>query len=171
MNAGYEPLKVVSWQRAIVLWFQEKVDILEYHTHEVRSSSRSFRLPSVLLLRQYIKPSFSRTVRLSRQNIFLRDQYRCQYCHEVFAKKYLTVDHVIPISKGGRNSWENLVTACAGCNNKKADKTPRQAGFKLLQKPVKPSWLLSEGMVSPYATVPSAWRDYLSNLNLLPSGP
>lgn len=165
LNAGYEPLKVVSWQRAIILWFQEKVDILEYHAQEIRSASRSFRLPSVLLLKQYIKPSFSRSVRLSRQNIFLRDENRCQYCYQVFAKKHLTVDHVLPLSKGGKNTWENLVTACGKCNNRKADRTPQEADMKLYKKPIKPKWPITENVSLTFSSVPSAWRGYLSSLS------
>ena len=155
----------MSWQKAVVLWFQEKVDILEYHTQEVRSPSRKIRLPSVLILRRYIRPTFCRTVRLSRQNLFIRDEYRCQYCHDVFAKKNLTIDHVQPQSKGGGNSWKNLVTACSKCNCKKADRTPAQAGMRLYKNPVRPKWPLSEGNVATSRGMPNEWRSYLSNLS------
>ena len=165
LNAGYEPLKVISWQRAIILWFQEKVDILEYHEISVNSPSQAFRLPSVLILRKYIKPQFNRTVRLSRQNIFLRDEYRCQYCCKVFPKKSLTLDHVHPVSKGGQHTWENVVTACSACNNKKADRTVSQMGLKLYKKPVEPKWPLADERLSFNEHVPLLWKNYLSSLS------
>lgn len=159
----------MSWQRAIILWFQEKVDVLEYHDVKVSSTSQSFSLPSVLILRKYIRPRFNNGVRASRQNIFLRDEYRCQYCYKPFAKKLLTVDHVHPISRGGQNTWENMVAACSKCNNKKANRTPREAGMKLYKKPVQPNWPLSDENLSPRRFMPEQWRDYLVGLDWLKS--
>jgi 5-methylcytosine-specific restriction endonuclease McrA len=161
LNSGYEPIKVVNWRKAIVLWFQDKVEVLEFHTASVRSARQSFQLPAVMRLKQYIKPYLSLSVRLSRQNIFLRDSHVCQYCHEKFSEKRLTIDHVVPLSKGGKHEWTNVVTACSSCNNRKGDKTPDKVGFKLLNRPEKPRWLPNRDLDLEGNRLPSAWRPYL----------
>ncbi|NJM10320.1 MAG: HNH endonuclease, partial [Bdellovibrionaceae bacterium] len=125
----------------MILWFQDKVEVLEFHTVSVRSPSRSYQLPAVIRLKTYHRPYLSLTVRLSRQNIFLRDNHICQYCYNKFTEKKLTVDHVIPLSKGGRHEWTNVVTACSQCNNRKGDKSPEKANLRLLKRPEKPRWL------------------------------
>ena len=102
------------------------------------------------------------TVRLSRQNIFLRDSHTCQYCHHKFSEKKLTIDHVIPLSKSGRHEWTNVVTACSGCNNRKGDKTPEKANLRLLKRPEKPRWLPNRDLDLEGNLLPNAWRPYLA---------
>jgi 5-methylcytosine-specific restriction endonuclease McrA len=162
LNSGYEPIKVVNWRKAMILWFQDKVEVLEFHTVTVHSPSQAFKLPAVIRLKQYIRPYFSLTVRLSRQNIFLRDSHTCQYCYEKFSEKRLTVDHVIPLSKGGRHEWTNVVTACSTCNNRKGDKSPEKANLRLLNRPEKPRWLPNRDLDLEGNRLPSAWRPYLA---------
>lgn len=145
----------------MILWFQDKVDVLEFHTVTVSSPSRTFNLPAVLRLKQYIRPYLSLSVRLSRQNIFLRDKHICQYCHKGFSEKRLTVDHVIPLSKGGQHEWTNVVTACSHCNNKKGDKSPEKANLKLLSRPEKPRWLPNRDLDLEENILPHSWRPYL----------
>lgn len=166
LNAGYEPLKVVSWQKALLLWIQEKVDVLEFHSAFVHSPSQSFQLPSVIRLRKYINPRFESGVRLSRQNLFLRDKYRCQYCGNYFSEKKLTIDHVHPVSRGGGNKWDNVTTACSPCNNKKGDKTPKEAKMPLLTKPYEPKWLPHKGFSKPHVepSIPKTWLQYIKHL-------
>lgn len=161
LNSGYEPIKVVSWQKAIILWLQDKVEVLEYHTIYVHSASATFQLPSVLRLRSYVRPYFGFGVKLSRQNIFLRDNKTCQYCHKHFSEKKLTIDHVLPISRGGRHEWSNVVAACSQCNNKKGSLTPVEAGMNLLRTPSKPRWLPSWDLDVREHSVPPAWKMYL----------
>lgn len=151
----------MSWQRAIVLWFQEKVDVLEYHAEAISSPSQTLQLPSVLILKKYIRPRKQSQVRLSRQNIFLRDEYRCQYCHQFFEKKVLTIDHVKPLSKGGEHSWENVVTSCGRCNNRKADKSHESLGMKLFKKPIEPKWPLSNAIFNDLSILPDGWQFYI----------
>lgn len=162
LNSGYEPIKVVNWRKAICLWFQDKVEVLEFHSVSVNSPSRSYKLPAVVRLKQYIRPYLSLTVRLSRQNIFLRDNHICQYCHMKFSEKRLTIDHVVPLSKGGKHEWTNVVTACSSCNNKKGDKTPEKANLRLLTRPEKPRWLPNRDLDLEGNRLPSAWRPYLA---------
>lgn len=162
LNAGYEPIKIVNWQKAIILWLQDKVEVLEFHLTAVSSPSVSFKLPSVMRLRQYVRPYFSFKIRLSRQNVFLRDDFQCQYCGENFPEKKLTIDHIVPVSKGGRHEWQNVVAACSKCNNKKADKTLDQCKLKLLKNPARPQWLpVKEIDFLRSTNLPHSWKYYI----------
>jgi 5-methylcytosine-specific restriction endonuclease McrA len=154
-------VKLIGWQKALVLWFQGKVDILEYHAASARSASSSFKLPSVMRLRRYVSPRRSTRLKFSRENIYIRDNFICQYCAESFASKDLTLDHVVPASKFGRKDWTNVVTACRPCNHRKGNRTPLAAGMPLLNEPKIPAWL---PIAQPYMKIenmPFEWRAYL----------
>ncbi|MCB0408032.1 MAG: HNH endonuclease [Bdellovibrionales bacterium] len=153
----------MNWQKAMILWLQNKVDVLEYHSVQVRSATKAFPLPSVLRLRKYVRPNFSSvTVKLSRQNLFIRDNHTCQYCGERFPEKLLTIDHVLPVSKGGQHVWTNVVAACGPCNNKKGDLSTEQADMPLRKKPIQPKWLPSkEFSYTHHKTCPRTWEPYL----------
>jgi 5-methylcytosine-specific restriction endonuclease McrA len=163
LNASYEPIKVVGWQKAILLWFQGKVEVIEHYDQCVRSVSASFQLPSVIRLKSYVKKRQVPFVRFSRENVYLRDQQKCQYCDDFFQAKELTLDHVLPVSQGGRKSWTNVVTACKTCNQKKAARTPEQAGMPLKKAPKAPSWLPTH-QVETRGQIPETWRIYLMSL-------
>ena len=136
LNLDHSPVAVVPVQKAIVLILLEKANILStYEFLEIRTVSRSFAYPAVIRLISYKNIPF-KGVLLNRANIFRRDKGECQYCG---SKRQLTLDHVIPRSKGGKTNWTNLVTACNRCNVSKGDKTPEQAGFSLRLVPFKPS--------------------------------
>ncbi|MSO83191.1 MAG: HNH endonuclease, partial [Acidobacteria bacterium] len=111
LNASYEPLKVVNWQKAITLWCQGKVEVIAVHDREIRAVSVSFKLPSVIRLLRFvrIKRRFD-YVPFSRANIYARDGHTCQYCSETMSTSELTFDHVVPVAHGGRKDWENIVT-------------------------------------------------------------
>lgn len=164
LNASYEPLRIISWQKALLMWFQEKVEILEYHKAMARSVSSSFQLPSVLRLKAYVKPKKLDGVRFCRENVYIRDNYTCQYCAVKFTYKELTIDHVLPASQGGPKTWTNIVTACRCCNQTKANRTPEKAKMPLLKQPKAPQWLpvidfhLDE---EKEAKAPPTWKDYL----------
>ncbi|RYZ72219.1 MAG: HNH endonuclease, partial [Proteobacteria bacterium] len=120
LNSSYQPVKSVSWQKALILWFQGKVEVIEYHqTAQARTSQSSFKLPSVLRLKRYVTPRRAARLKFSRENIYLRDNHTCQYCAKSFSAKELTLDHVVPASKFGRKDWTNVVTACRPCNHRK----------------------------------------------------
>lgn len=161
LNSGYEPIKVVNWRKAIILWLQGKVEVLEFHSITVHSPSCTLNLPAVVRLKQYIRPYLSLTVRLSRQNVFLRDEHTCQYCQKRMSEKRLTIDHVVPLSRGGRHEWTNVVTACSACNNKKGDKTPERVNMTLLKKPERPKWLPNRDLELQDNRMPSTWLPYL----------
>jgi 5-methylcytosine-specific restriction endonuclease McrA len=162
LNATYEPLKVIDWQRAVTLLWQGKVEVLEVYNREIRSISWSTRQPAVLRLFHFVKIEYhKRAINFSRANIFLRDNYSCQYCGKHFRTEELTFDHVVPIAKGGRKVWENIVTACWRCNNKKSGRTPREARMHLIKLPARPDWKPFFTFTIGLRNVPTVWRDYL----------
>jgi len=137
LDLSYRPVNVVCWKRAICLEFMEKADVLEYYDHTVSSPSGSFYIPAVLRVPQLLQVVTKRRVKhcLSRKNILFRDGFTCQYCS---SEDDLTIDHVIPASRGGKWDWENLVTACSRCNSRKGNKTLLQANMKLRKIPKAP---------------------------------
>lgn len=139
LNAGYEFLGLVSWQRAMTLIFSGKVEVVKESERVVRTVSRAFRIPSIIRLVKFIRQIYKREVPFSRRNILIRDLYHCQYCGREFSAPDLTVDHVVPKVQGGSNDWGNVVACCRTCNMKKGGRTPRQAGMQLRRKPFKPT--------------------------------
>ncbi|CAN6213230.1 unnamed protein product [Urochloa humidicola] len=137
LDTSYRPVNVVCWKRAICLEFMEKADVLEYYDQTVSSPSGSFYIPAVLRVPQLLQVVKRRRVKqsLSRKNILYRDEFTCQYCS---SRDNLTIDHVIPISRGGKWEWDNLVTACSRCNSRKGQKTLEQANMKLRKIPRAP---------------------------------
>src|SRR2546426_4413038 len=161
LNASFEPLKIISWQRAITLLFAGKVEVIEEYSKEVHSVTFSIKLPSILRLLKYVKVKKNRMVKFSRANIYARDNYTCQYCGSSYRSEELTFDHVIPVSRGGTKSWENIVTACIDCNRKKGGLTPEEARMRLIQKPSEPRWVPSFSLTLVFKNAPESWRDYL----------
>jgi 5-methylcytosine-specific restriction endonuclease McrA len=162
LNATYEPLKVVHWQKAVTLWCQGKVEIVAVHDREVRAVSFSFRLPSVIRLLRYVKirKRFD-YVPFSRANIYARDQHTCQYCSKGFHTSELTFDHVVPVSKGGRKDWENIVTCCVSCNRRKGGRTPAEARMRLIRHPRRPESAPALRITIGLRQAPESWRDFL----------
>ena len=159
LNASFEPLKVISWQRAVSMFFLGKVEVVEEYDHKIRSVSLVIKAPAVVRLLRYIKVG-KKSPPLCRSNILARDNFQCQYCSVDLTSREATLDHVIPRSQGGRTSWENLVCACSACNRKKGGKTPQEARMQLLKKPVKPDWLPVLSMRF-HGRVPISWQTFL----------
>ena len=135
LNQDYQPLSVCSVQRSIKLIFLEKAEILhDYPNKQIQTVNDHFSYPSVIRLRRYIRLPYTKIV-LSRRNIMKRDHHSCQYCGK---RSDLTLDHVIPKSRNGRDTWENLVTACNDCNVRKGNRTPDEARMPLKVKPYRP---------------------------------
>lgn len=162
LNATYEPLKVVHWQKAMTLWCQGKVEIIASHDREVRAVSFSLKLPSVIRLLRYvrIKKRFD-YVPFSRANIYARDGYSCQYCAHKFPTQELTFDHVVPVSQGGHKDWENIVTCCVSCNRRKGGRTPEEARMRLVKPPRRPDSAPAIRITIGLRHAPDSWRDYL----------
>jgi len=152
LNATLAPINICSWRRAMLLLFKEKAESVENSANLI---NQKFVLPLIIKLRKYVPVPYSGIV-LSRKNIFLRDNYTCQYCGK---NGNLTIDHIIPKSKGGEDSWRNTVVCCVRCNNKKGDRSPEEAGLKLLRMPYKPPSMLYLHMTR-MSNVPPIWNDY-----------
>lgn len=136
LNAGYEPLAVVSFKRALVLVLNQKATILAgIDNAVVRSASQEFDLPSVILLARYVRIPNARRVPVSRRGVLRRDSSRCGYC----LGPANTIDHIMPKSRGGKDTWENLVACCLKCNNSKGDRTPAEIGWELKLMPKMPT--------------------------------
>jgi 5-methylcytosine-specific restriction endonuclease McrA len=161
LNQGFEPIKVISWQRAITLLFLGKVEVIEeYESSNIRSINLIIKIPAVVrLLRAFRR--HSRPVKFSRVNIYARDNYKCQYCGRKASISELTYDHVMPRSRGGNTEWTNIVTCCYLCNRKKGGRTPAEASMKLLTAPAQPNWVPAIAIRISLRSVPDAWRDYL----------
>ncbi|MEO1000254.1 MAG: HNH endonuclease [Pseudomonadota bacterium] len=155
---SYFPLSLWPWQDAIKAAFLDRVDIVAVYDREVRSPSMAFRLPSVVVLKDYVRPA--RMAAFTRFNLFLRDEFQCQYCG---AKGEMTFDHVIPRSKGGRTTWMNVVASCGPCNLKKGARSLAQSGMRLRRKPYEPSpeQLQNVGRKFPPNYLHESWMDFL----------
>jgi 5-methylcytosine-specific restriction endonuclease McrA len=150
LNAGYEPLSLVSVRRAIVLLLREKAELLEATQQLFASANRTVPVPLVIRLVHYVKLPHRR-VPPTRAAVMLRDAYICQYCGEMPGRQHLTVDHVIPRSRGGKQGWENLVTACKRCNQKKGSLTPDEASMSLIRRPFEPTYVALVLLSNPIA--------------------
>jgi 5-methylcytosine-specific restriction endonuclease McrA len=161
LNATFEPLKVVDWQRAMTLVCLGRVEVLASHDREVRAVTFSFRLPSVVRLLRFVRVRMARdVVPFTRANIYRRDNYECQYCGGAFPNEGLTFDHVVPAAQGGRRDWTNIVSACLDCNRRKAARTPEEAGLALRRSPRKPK-ASPVFRVSIGYRVPAEWHNWM----------
>jgi 5-methylcytosine-specific restriction endonuclease McrA len=133
LNSNYTHLTVVSWQRGLKLLLSEKVFPLDFYTDYdiISTGGETFQVPKTVLLKKYVKLP-DRHYRPTRRNVFLRDNYTCAYCLKQLNSEELSVDHILPKSRGGKETWSNLITACKNCNCKKGDMTPEEAGMPLL---------------------------------------
>jgi len=158
---SYYPLSLWSWQEALKAVFLDRVNIISEYDRVVHSPSREVRLPSVISLKEYVQAT--RRPAFTRFNVFLRDRFTCQYCGEVSAAEDLTFDHVVPRSRGGRTTWENVVAACAACNLRKGNQLPHICGMVPRLRPVQPSahQLHENGRRFPPNFLHESWRDFL----------
>ena len=162
LNATYEPLRVVHWQKAITLWCQGKVEVVAEYEREIRSVSFSIKMPSVIRLLRRIRVRRTAVyVPFSRANIYARDKHACQYCGAGFPTGELTFDHVVPVAQGGRKDWENIVTCCISCNRRKGGRTPEQAHMRLIRRPKRPSRTPAVRITFGLRDAPDSWRDYV----------
>lgn len=160
LNASYEPLKIISWKRALTLFFTGKVEVIDEYDLNIRSVSLVVKAPAVVRLLQYVKIG-RKAPPLCRVNILARDNFECQYCGRDLSSKEATLDHVLPKSRGGRTTWTNIVCCCTSCNRKKGRYTPEEAGMPLKIQPVKPNWLPVLTM-RLNGKIPNSWHSFLS---------
>jgi 5-methylcytosine-specific restriction endonuclease McrA len=139
LDCNYFPVKIISWQKAMILFLADRAEMVDaYDDKIIHSVTSNYKLPRVLRLFQTHK--LSQNVKFSRMNVFFRDLFQCQYCAIKLPASELTFDHVVPVSKNGRTCWENVVTCCKKCNTNKGSKSLKMANMKLLRIPKKPNW-------------------------------
>lgn len=136
LNYDYTPVNITNITKAVKLVIKEKAEIIKEGSHILRSEKITFKVPSIIRLLNYVKIKFFKVV-LTKKNILIRDNFKCVYC---LTNKNLTIDHLIPKSKGGKNDWLNLVTCCESCNKKKGDKTLEESNMIIHQRPYKPTY-------------------------------
>jgi 5-methylcytosine-specific restriction endonuclease McrA len=158
LDASRKPIEICGLRRAISLLFRGKARVVE---HNGKMIAKNFPLPLVIRLRRYVDLTRERTLAPNRRNILKRDRYTCQYCGRRYCK--LTLDHVLPRSRGGGSTWENLVAACSDCNCDKGDRTPAEAGMELLSTPLRPADWLSFELSTASSTdgMYECWSQYL----------
>lgn len=157
LNATFEPIHVCSVRRALVLIVKDAAHIQE---HEGREVYAGIMLPTVVRLKMYRKVPHRVQV-LTRKNILARDKNTCQYCMQVFVTSELTLDHVMPKSRRGLSTWENLVAACRSCNHRKADRTPEEANMPLARRPRPVTLHTARGILRAQGETEATWRQYL----------
>ena len=160
LNISYEPLKIVNWKKAITLLCLGKVEVIEEYNRDIHAISFTLKLPAVIRLLHMVRRP-NGPVKFSRQNIYARDRYKCQYCGDRFSTEDLTYDHIHPKSRGGKTAWENIVTCCIVCNRRKGGRTPGEACMRLIRKPACPKWIPAIRITIGFKDVPESWRDYL----------
>lgn len=156
LNQDYQPLSVCNVKRSLMLLFLEKAEMLhDRPDRKIHTISSQFEYPSVIRLRKYARIPFKSIV-LTRKNIMKRDGNKCQYCG---SGRELTIDHVLPRSRNGKDTWENLVTACTACNNKKGNRTPSEAGMPLKREPFRPNHIIF--LRDYHGRIEEHWKPYL----------
>lgn len=198
LSRGYFPVSITSWQKAMGLLmsldesaagdqFAEKAvpldndlvawdirswmtmpETMKDHYACVRTPTKKIPLPEIVVLKTWNRLP-ERFVTYSRESVLHRDGMKCGYCGAHGTIKTLTIDHILPSSKGGKTVWNNVITACRSCNSYKDDRTPEQAGMTLLVKPKKPSWLSMMGKKSSIGKVPESWKKFLGNVESVPT--
>jgi len=162
LNRTYEPLHFCNAKRAVILVLTGKAENVEFDSLMIRSPSFSMRLPIVIRLRKYIKRPYERSLPFSKRNVFKRDHFTCQYCGE--NTKHLTIDHIIPKSRGGKTTWENVVVACQRCNLIKGDRALNETNLRLLKEPDRPTTYLAYRYfhTPPSSAYQEVWDRYLA---------
>jgi len=168
LNVSYMPINRVPWQDALCDVFTGRAEVVEeYDNWVVHSSTMCIPVPSVIrFISTAANNVFRRGVKFNRNNVWMRDKGRCQYCNRQVSRAEFTYDHVRPQSQGGRTRWENIVVACTPCNQRKRDRSPEEVGMRLIREPYRPKFL--PGVSFPVFQwdddMPPSWKDYLGSV-------
>jgi 5-methylcytosine-specific restriction endonuclease McrA len=158
LDAAFRPIEVIDAIEALVMCIVGKAVSVENYEKNISSAYLTFKMPAVIVLKTVVKFRFS-GVACNRTNVIIRDKNRCQYCTKTFQTEHLTIDHVMPKSRGGKNTWTNLVASCKKCNQKKGCRTPQESGMFLLNKPRKPKSSILRVLTK--SQISDLWNDYL----------
>lgn len=167
LSPGYEPVAKVPWQRAITLLWEGKVEVVEeYEDKWVHSVTLEFKMPSVIRFLKAIRGR-RRAIKFSRENVYLRDKGKCQYCSVKVSRSEFTYDHVKPRAQGGPTTWDNVVVSCTPCNQRKSGRTPEQANMALLTRPAKPQKLPDTLRLTFtwQKGMPEKWKQWLASVS------
>ena len=165
LDISMRPHGIVNWMQAICLFVQDKVDVVEEYDAVVSSPSLTLNVPAVIRLRKACKPNGG--IRFSRANVYMRDRFRCCYCGQKKRPRELTYDHVHPRARGGKRTFENIVTSCWPCNERKGSRTPREAGMRMHYQPSVPTRLALHPILLDVSRVPPQWQPYLGALEAM----
>lgn len=160
LNATYEPLHVVSVRRAVVLLLKQKAELIEAAETRLHAERIAVPVPLVIRLVTFVRVPRRFNLPVSRRTVLSRDNYTCQYCGAQPGKDQLTIDHVLPRSRGGGHAWENVTTACGPCNRRKGDRTPEEAGMPLARAPYRPRYIAVTLLSN--ANRRDVWEKYLA---------
>lgn len=160
LDASFHPVEIIPWEKAFYLMFKDRAEVIEWYDESVyvRSTRQNHQVPSVIKVNMVLDRN--KNAKFCRENVYIRDDYTCQYCGAFGGEVELTFDHVTPRSKGGQTVWENIVTACGPCNRKKASKTLREAKMELINVPCIPKWS-PRGALKIKDNDPENWKNYL----------
>ena len=155
LDAAYQPIEIIDGNKGFSMVYSGRARVLENHDEQLNAL---FHYPSIIVLKNYIR---KRPLHLSpsRSNIYWRDDHQCQYCSKYFSRSELTLDHVIPKSRGGQKTWDNLVACCTPCNQKKGDRTPSEASMSLLKKPKRPRFNIVR--TKHGIRIPTNWKKFI----------
>jgi 5-methylcytosine-specific restriction endonuclease McrA len=160
LTQSWEAHRIVGWEKAVCMLFDGKAEVVDEFDEELRSPSLTMKMPAVIRMTR--KTRIKKTsIKFSRENVLTRDGFQCQYCLAEFSRDELTYDHVLPRSRGGKTCWENIVAACYGCNSKKGNRTPDEAGMPLRRTPRKPAWLPVTTKRFNVVRMPEQWRPFI----------
>jgi hypothetical protein len=160
LNASYEPLRFVDEKKIIKLLYKNKVEILDYWEKSISSINSSYKMPATVVIKRYINIQEARQFRFSKNGVYNRDKWKCQYCGIQVYMSSATIDHVLPRSRNGKTVWQNCVTSCQQCNSKKGSRTPQESGMRLLNEPKTPSHIcLLKGVKDKYISHEN-WKNY-----------
>ena len=165
LDFNYQPTGRMSWERAITQFYKGKVEIVEsYEDRDIKSVTFSMKMPAVV--RELTRYKRKNAVKFSRENVYTRDKGKCQYCGQHVPRVKATYDHVLPRDLGGATKWDNIVIACFDCNQRKRNRTPEQAGMRLLTKPVKPKSLPNTVRLTFtwQKGMPEQWKSWLYDM-------
>jgi|694.fasta_scaffold23064_18 5-methylcytosine-specific restriction endonuclease McrA len=168
LSSSYEPLGVISWERAVTLVFLNKANTIEEYDGYINSPSTKIKIPAVIAFKNSKKTWYKQSVRFSRKNVWIRDEGICQYCNKKISLNTFTIDHIVPKKSGGKTIWENVVACCYGCNQKKGEKSLKEINFKLIKTPKKPNKLpYIQEIGNEYygvSNIPESWKFYLERI-------
>ena len=166
LSSAYQPMSHVSWKRAISMWFAGRVEIISvYEDRFIKTVDEMFNVPSIVRFVDNVikKFKYNKAIKFNRENVLIRDNGTCQYCSKKLTKKNFTLDHVIPVSKGGKKVWQNIVACCNSCNQRKGNKTLQQAKMRLKNQPKVPKQLIAGAEQKFLGKIPEAWKDYIAS--------